>query len=178
MKPVAVREAQEDLETLPDRAFETLHRIGIADFEAFERMHELIRHHQQRCLLKVRDHEQQKMLVSELREHAGIGVREERPVRVAHHRQTVAATQVTRVAAVAAVAAFGPVAVVTILFFEIGNVVRGVGQVVVACAGNEPEPHEVIARQRARVVHAEETPSPACGSTRSDGNGSFRAMPV
>ncbi len=75
VEPVAVREAQENLEPLADRTFETLDRIGIADFQAFERVHELVGYHQQRGFLEVRDQKQQEMLVPELRQHAGFGVR-------------------------------------------------------------------------------------------------------
>ena len=67
MKPVAVREAQEDLEVLPDRALEALDRLRIVDLELLERMHEPIGEHQQRGLLEVRDQEQQEVLVAKLR---------------------------------------------------------------------------------------------------------------
>ncbi len=68
-------------------------------------------------------------------------------LRIADDGETVTATQITRVATVAAVAALGPIAVVAIALFEIGNVVLRIWQrVVVAGAGHETQPHEVVAR--------------------------------
>ena len=55
MKPVAVREAQEDLEVLSHAALEAPHRIGRADIEPLQRFCQAIGEHQQRGALKMRD---------------------------------------------------------------------------------------------------------------------------
>ena len=55
MKPVAVREAQEDLEVLPHAALEAPHRIGRSNIKPLQRLRQAIGEHQQRGTLKVRD---------------------------------------------------------------------------------------------------------------------------
>ncbi|MNK66747.1 hypothetical protein D3C87_860720 [compost metagenome] len=99
----------------------------------------------------MRDEEQQEVLVPELREHAAVAAAEELGARVAHHDEGVAVAQVARVGRRARV---HPEAVVAVLVLEVGQVVLGVGQVGVgaARAGDQREPHEVVAREAARVV--------------------------
>ena len=84
MKPVAMREAQKDLEVLPHAALEPPDRIGGTNVEPLQRLGEPVREHQQRRALKVRDQEQQEMLMPELPEHAAFRCPEN--IWIARHR--------------------------------------------------------------------------------------------
>jgi hypothetical protein len=70
VEPVAMAEAQEDLEDLPDRALELFDRFGVTDLEPVERRDQPIREHQQRCLVEVGNQKEQEELVAKLAEEA------------------------------------------------------------------------------------------------------------
>jgi hypothetical protein len=108
--------------------------------------------HQQRRLVDVRDQEQQEILVAELPEQAAVAVDEERLARVADHCERVAAGHRPRSGA--ALAALVPVLVVAVTRLEVLDVARRVRQRARrAGRRHQPEPHEVAARQRPRIVH-------------------------
>ena len=131
--------------------------------QPLQRLHQALGEHQQRCLLEVRDQEQQKVLVAELRQHAALAVGEEGRLRIAHHHQRVAAAQV---AGVGRGAGARPEAVVAVAALEIRQMRFAIGQGVAAAvahrlrrarprAGHQAEPDEIVARQRLRVVEGE-----------------------
>src|SRR4030095_1766977 len=90
VKPVPVREPQENLQQLADRALESPDGVRIADFEPVERVHHAIRKHEQRRLVDVRNQEEQEVLMAKLAQQAGIAIDEERIAGIADHREGVA----------------------------------------------------------------------------------------
>ena len=160
-------EAQEALEAGADPALEAAHARRVGDVQALERFDQALGEHQQRCLLEVRDQEQQEVLVAELRQHAALAVGEVGRARVADHHQRVAAAQV---AGPGRRATGGPEAVVAVTALEVVQMRCGVGQrararilhlVLIVGVGrprasDQAEAHEIIARERTRIIDREE----------------------
>ena len=159
VKPVAMGEAQKAFKARANLTLEAAHAVGVVDFKALERFNQTVGVHQQRSLLKMRNHEQQEMLMAKLRQHAAIATTVEVRLRIPDDNQGVTATQVTRIGRGTFV---GPETVVAISFLKVGQIIsrkrHGAGarrHRHFARTGAEPQPNKVVARNRAWLVHAE-----------------------
>src|SRR5262245_36518734 len=116
VEPVAVREAQEGLLQLPDRALESLDRLGVLDVQLVERVDQPVRQHDERRPVEVSDQEQQEVLVTEVSQQSRLAVDEVAVSGAADRHERLAGAQVPGAGAVV------PEAVVTASGLEVDHV--------------------------------------------------------
>ena len=150
-EPVAVVEAQEQLERLAHALLELPHAVVVAHAQALDRDREAVREVEERALVEVDQHADLEELVPEgLRQvAAGIAV-------LGDHGERRPAYHVARVHAARRV--FGvPEAVVTVTVLEIGEESAREGKRLRrAPLGREADARDVAAGERARLVEREE----------------------